>query len=159
MTPQEGFVGRLRWYRQRKNVTLGQIASETRVKREMWEAFENNDMSQWPKGLYARAWVRGYATAVGLDPVDTVEEFCRLFPHGDRRLKGTIEEIAAIIASPSEYEENYVEERRSSEINLLAKKPSWHAPITDASRTLMVRLNTLKDSPYLKPRRAPRTSS
>ena len=159
MTPQEGFVSRLRWYRQRNRVTLDQIAAETRVQRELLEAFESNDLSQWPRGVYARAWVKGYATAVGLDPVDTVGEFCRLFPHGDRRMHGAIQDIASIVASPSEYQdEGRIEERRRTAVNV-AQKPAWHQPLTQAGKTLLVRLNSLKASPYLKTRRDPHTSS
>ena len=68
MTPQEAFVTRLRRHRQRNRISLDEIAAETRVKKEMFEALEANDLSAWPRGLYARAWVRTYACAVGLDP-------------------------------------------------------------------------------------------
>jgi transcriptional regulator with XRE-family HTH domain len=103
MDPQDAFVTRLRRYRERSQISLDEIATMTRVKRELLEAFERNDLSEWPRGLYARAWVRAYASVVGLDPSDTVDEFCRLFPHGDRRLGGTMQEIATIVAHASEY--------------------------------------------------------
>ncbi len=61
MTPQETFVTRLRRHRQRNRVSLEEIAAETRVKRELIEALENNDLSEWPRGLYARALIRTYA--------------------------------------------------------------------------------------------------
>ena len=99
MTPQEAFVTRLRRQRQRNRISLEEIAAETRVKKELLEALEANDLSAWPRGLYARAWVRTYACAVGLDPIDTVDEFCRLFPHGDRRGGATMQDIASIVAS------------------------------------------------------------
>src|SRR5918994_214249 len=101
MSPQETFVIRLRRHRLRNAISLDEIAGETRVKRELFEAFESNDLSEWPRGLYARAWIRAYASAVGLDPIDTVDEFCRLFPQGDRRANSTIKEIASIVAEPS----------------------------------------------------------
>jgi cytoskeletal protein RodZ len=160
MTPQEGFVNRLRWYRQRSHVTLDQIADKLRVSRELLEQFENNDLEQWPKGLYARAWVRGYALTIGLDPTETVDEFCRLFPQGDRRAQDTIQGIAEIVAQPSEYRDEFTHEerRRSPQVNVLPKA-LWHAPLTQAGKTLLVRLDKFKESPpYLKPRR-PRTSS
>src|SRR4029078_857488 len=103
MNHQEMFVTRLRRQRLRARVSVEQIADTLRIKPELIAAFENNDLSEWPRGLYSRAWVRAYATAVDLDPVDTVDEFCRLFPQGDRRAGGTIQEIAAIVASPSGY--------------------------------------------------------
>ena len=107
MTPQEVFVGRLRRHRERNHISLDEIASETRIKRELLAALERNDLSGWPRGLYARAWMRAYASAIGIDAIDTVDEFCRLFPQGDRRVQPTITEIAAIIASPSEYREEF----------------------------------------------------
>jgi hypothetical protein len=53
---------------------------------------------------------------VGFDPVDTVNEFCRLFPHGDRRAANTFQGIAEIVASPSEYRDEFshVPERRGT---------------------------------------------
>src|SRR5690349_19315659 len=120
MTPQEMFVTRMRRHRERSRITLDEIAVETRIKRELLEAFEQNDLSAWPKGLYARAWVRAYATAIGFDPIDTVDEFCRLFPQGDRRGGNTITEIAAIVASPSEYRDEFShpegDRRRASDV-------------------------------------------
>ena len=88
MNPQVTFVTRLRRERQRHGISLEDIAQQSRVKLELLDAFENNDLTDWPRGLYARAWVRAYAVAVGLDPVDTVDEFCRLYLHGDRRARG-----------------------------------------------------------------------
>jgi hypothetical protein len=107
MTPQEVFVTRLRRYRERTGIALAHIAQETRVKLELLEAFERNDLSGWPRGLYARAWVRSYASIIGIDPADTVEEFCRLFPHGDRRAGDTLLEIATIVSAPPEYRDEF----------------------------------------------------
>ena len=147
MDAQETFLARLRRHRQRNHVTLDDIVADTRVKRELLEAFERNDLSAWPRGLYARAWVRAYAVAVGLDPIDTVDEFCRLFPQGDRRTGPTVQEFAAIIAHPSEYRDEfgYEIDRRglSPEVNMLPK-PAWHAPITQAGRQLWRRLSALR---------------
>src|SRR6185436_7873879 len=68
-------------------------------------AFESGDLTAWPRGIYARAWIRGYADVIGLDPIDTVDEFCRLFPQGDRRAEGTFRDFAAIVAHPSTYQD------------------------------------------------------
>src|SRR5262249_43090807 len=46
---------------------------------------ETNDFSKWPGGLFARAFIRDYARVVGLDAAELVDDFCRLFPIGDRR--------------------------------------------------------------------------
>lgn len=101
--PQTLFAFRLRLYRERRRISLREIAAVTRIRQERLEGLERGDLTHWPRGLYARAWVRAYAAMVGLDPVDTVDEFCRLFPHGDRRVRETMHDIAAIVAHPSEY--------------------------------------------------------
>lgn len=118
---------RLRRHRERNGISLDDIARDTRIKRELLAALEQNDLSDWPRGLYARAWIRAYASAIGFDPIDTVDEFCRLYPHGDRRAGATIGEIAAIVASPSEYRDEFQRppegDRRgaSARINVLPK--------------------------------------
>jgi transcriptional regulator with XRE-family HTH domain len=143
MNPQETFTTRLRRHRERNRIALDDIARDTRVKRELLEAFERNELSEWPSGLYARAWVRAYASAVGLDPIDTVDEFCRLFPHGDRRTGGTVQEIAAIVAHPSQYRDEFGHEidRRggAAQINVLPKQ-TWPRALTQAGRAFWVRL-------------------
>ena len=161
MNPQETFVTRLRRHRQRNGISLDDIAVDTRVKRELLEALERNDLSEWPKGLYARAWIRAYASAVGLDPIDTVDEFCRLFPQGDRRAHSTIREIATIVAAPSEYRDEFQhpEDRRQGgapRINMLAA-PAWHTPLTQPVRALWLRV--LAAAPHLRPRRTPRPTT
>ena len=107
MTEQETFTTRLRRHRERNRITLAEISRDTRVKLELLEALERNDLSAWPRGLYARAYVRAYAAAIGLDGDDTVNEFCKLFPHGDRRVEPVIREIADIVASQSEFKYDY----------------------------------------------------
>lgn len=164
MDPQEWFVTRLRRNRQRCRLTLDELAAETLVKRELLEALENNDFSDWPRGLYARAWIRAYATAVGLDPSDTVDEFCRLFPHGDRRASGTLREMAAIVASPSEYRDEFDHghDRRCPVAEAQAPAPppplpAWHAPLRQGARAVWLRIVSAT-GPYLRTRRAPRTT-
>jgi transcriptional regulator with XRE-family HTH domain len=149
MDPQEAFVIRLRRYRERYKISLDQIASENNIRRDLLEAFERNDLSEWPRGLYARAWIRAYAGAVGLDPDATVDEFCRHFPHGDRRAQGTIREIAAIVASPSEYRDeiDHEDRRQPAEDEPVAEEPGWQAPLAEAARTLRTRIGALKVAP------------
>ena len=140
MSPQETFVTRLRRHRERNRISLEEIAAETRVKKELFEAFEANDLSSWPKGLYARAWVRTYACAVGLDPIDTVDEFCRLFPHGDRRGHATMQDIASIVATVGDFKDEFPHtERRQSALRAKAAaptvKPTWQSTVVDAAKS------------------------
>ena len=124
MTDQEAFSTYLRRHRQRSGTTLPGIAAATRIRVELLEGLERNDFAGWPRGLYARAYVRDYATAIGLDPEEAVDEFCRLFPHGDRRVRGTMKEMAAIIAEDSTWRDEFehaIERRRSVEVSLLAR--------------------------------------
>ena len=154
MTPQESFVTRLRRYRQRNQLSLEEIAAATCIKQDLLEGLENNDLSGWPHGLYARAWIRGYATIVGLDPNDTVDDFCRLFVNGDRRAHGTIREIATIVAAPSAYRDEYPHEdrRRARDAEGRVESPQtepptqWHALAT-ALRPLWSRLSSLAPAP------------
>lgn len=160
MTPQETFVTRLRRHRQRCGVSLEEMATAMRIKVELLEALERNDLAEWPRGLYARAWIRTYAETVGLDPIDTVDEFCRLFPHGDRRAQGTIREIAAIVAAPSEYRDEFShpeDRRRGGSPETAAPKAGWPAAISQAARGVWLRVAAAA-APHFRTRRAPRTS-
>jgi cytoskeleton protein RodZ len=67
MTEQETFITRLRRHRERNRIPLEAISRDTRVKLELLEGLEKNDLSAWPRGLYARAYIRAYAAAIGLD--------------------------------------------------------------------------------------------
>ncbi len=103
---KETFGPVLRAARERKGITLRQLAAETKLSAELWEALEDNDLSRWPKRIYARSYVRDYAEHVGLDPDEVVNEFCRLFPEwGDRRAEHVIREKAQIIAHDLEWED------------------------------------------------------
>ena len=144
MTPQETFISRLRRHRERNRISLEEIISETRIKREQLEAFERGDLTAWPRGIYARAWVRGYATVVGLDPIDTVDEFCKLFPQGDRRAEGTFREFSAIIAHSSTYQDEFEKsaegDRRQPapqvNVNVTSNPPTWRDSLLRVVRTL-----------------------
>jgi transcriptional regulator with XRE-family HTH domain len=97
MSERDTFGPRLRRERERRGISLETIATLTNVSIELWQGFERNDFSRWPKGVFARAFVRDYAKAVGLDANEVVDDFCRLFPLGDRRVVPTIREQARLI--------------------------------------------------------------
>ena len=144
MTAQETFIARLRRHRERNHVTLDEIVSQTRIKRELLEAFERCELDAWPRGIYARAWVRGYASVVGLDPIDTVDEFCKLFPQGDRRAQGTIRDFAAIIAHPTTYEDEFQHadgdrRRRSPQVNVMRGRSTLFDQVMRVMRNLRPR--------------------
>jgi transcriptional regulator with XRE-family HTH domain len=97
MSEREAFGPNLRRLRLQRGVSLQQLAASTNVKETVWAALERNDFSSWPKGIFARAYVREYAKAIGVDPESTVNEFCRWFPNGDRRALPTIKGQAQIV--------------------------------------------------------------
>lgn len=85
MSERDTFGPRLQRERERRGISLETLAARTNVSIELWIGLENNDFSKWPGGLFARAFVRDYARVVGLDAQELVDDFCRLFPVGDRR--------------------------------------------------------------------------
>jgi transcriptional regulator with XRE-family HTH domain len=114
---KETFGPVLRAARERKGVSLKQLAAETKLSSELWEALEDNNLARWPKRVFARSYVRDYAERVGLDADEVVNEFCRLFPEwGDRRAERVIREKAQIISHDLEWEDLPApQERRSSD--------------------------------------------
>jgi cytoskeleton protein RodZ len=75
------FGTKLRAARERKGVSLRQIASKTKISIALLEALERNDVARLPGGIFSRAFVRSYAAEVGLDPETTIQEFVAQFPH------------------------------------------------------------------------------
>ena len=76
-----GFGGKLRDARERRGISLRQIANATKISIGALEALERNDISRLPGGIFSRAFVRSYATEVGLDPEATIQEFVAEFPN------------------------------------------------------------------------------
>jgi transcriptional regulator with XRE-family HTH domain len=97
MSDRETFGPRLRSERERRGISLDTIASVTKVGADLWDGLERNDFSRWPTGIFARAFVRDYARAVGLDADEVVNEFCRLFAIGDRPAERLIRAHGALI--------------------------------------------------------------
>ncbi len=71
MTPRAALGEELRRARERRGVSLVEVAAATKIGRSLLEGLERGDCSRWPAGIYSRAYVREYARAVGL-PADVV---------------------------------------------------------------------------------------
>jgi transcriptional regulator with XRE-family HTH domain len=93
----EDFGPSLREEREKRGITLDALAAYTKVSVDLWIGLETNDFSRWPSGIFARAFVRDYARAIGLDADALVNEFCRQFPIGDRRAGRIVEAQAELI--------------------------------------------------------------
>jgi cytoskeletal protein RodZ len=75
------FGSRLREARERRGITLRQIANATKISVGVLDALERNDISRLPGGIFGRAFVRSYAVEVGLDPEATIRDFMATFPN------------------------------------------------------------------------------
>jgi len=79
MNQRRAFGDRLRRQRERQGVSLSEIAETTKVAASLFASLERGDCSRWPGGVYNRAFIRGYARAVQLDPDDTASEFTECY--------------------------------------------------------------------------------
>jgi transcriptional regulator with XRE-family HTH domain len=80
------YCTQLKEVRERRGITLAEIAERSKVNEGLYAALERGDVSRWPTGIYRRAFFREYAIALGL-PIDaTLSEFLQLFPdEGEQR--------------------------------------------------------------------------
>ena len=106
MSAREAFGPNLRRARVQAGVSLQTIVDTTNVSQTLWDGLERNDLSRWPNGIFARAFVREYAQLVGLDPDATVDEFCRCFPQGDRRAEPVLRGSAEIVNHQLEWQDH-----------------------------------------------------
>jgi hypothetical protein len=90
----QGFGARLRQRREEQAIALSAIAEQTKIKLSLLEALERDDVSQWPSGIFRRAFIRAYAHAIGLNPDDVVREFLEVHPDPADALPA-VEAIAA----------------------------------------------------------------
>jgi len=74
------FGSKLREARERRGVSLREIANATKISVAVLEALERNDISRLPGGIFSRAIVRSYAVQVGLDPESATHDFIGAFP-------------------------------------------------------------------------------
>lgn len=109
----DDFGGKLRQARERRGISLRQIASSTKIAAAALDALEKNDISKLPGGIFSRAFVRSYAVEVGLDPDETVREFIDRF---NQDPPPTAEATAAAIPE----EEKEFEQRQRQAIKALA---------------------------------------
>ncbi len=74
------FGTHLRLAREKRGLTLQQIAATTKISARVLASLERNDVSILPGGIFSRAFVRSYAKEIGLNPEATVEMFAESFP-------------------------------------------------------------------------------
>lgn len=70
---------KLRETRLKKRLTLSDVAQDTKIKKEFLEAIEEGDYGKLPSASYAQAFVRNYASFLGLPEQETMALFRREF--------------------------------------------------------------------------------
>jgi transcriptional regulator with XRE-family HTH domain len=119
------FGSRLRAERERRGISLDSIAEKTKIKKSFLESLERGDFSKWPAGtVFRRAYVRDYATAIGLSPESVIVDFIRLSP---------VEDEPIVAPSPLTLTFDTVPTRRS----MLDARRAWAAAI-DAGGLLVL---------------------
>ena len=94
MTPQQKFGDALRRRREQRGISLKEVADRTKISASLLAGIERGDCSRWPGGIYSRAWVREYASAIGLDAEQVAATFTRHFTRVAYP-EGTPEEVEA----------------------------------------------------------------
>jgi cytoskeleton protein RodZ len=141
----DDFGGKLRHARERRGISLRQIAASTKIAAAALEALERNDISKLPGGIFSRAFVRSYAAAVGLDPEETVREFLVRF----NQEPGATAETAAT-ALPEQEQHFEQEQRRAARTaGLIVVAVSIVAVIAYVS--LRARSKSVAQAPALQP--------
>jgi cytoskeleton protein RodZ len=69
----------LRMERMCRGIALEDITAVTKISQHHLVALEQDHFSQLPGGILSKGIVRGYATAVGLEPQDWTERFMRAY--------------------------------------------------------------------------------
>lgn len=145
MGDRDNFGQRLRRERERRGLSLEQIAAETKVSVDLWQGLERGDLSRWPAGIFARSFVRTYASRLGLNAKEILDEFCRLYPLADRRLEAIIRAQAETIGVTSEYADDRAHAPRGGDRRTTTPEgptPAGDAPgAAIAQRTLAATLD------------------
>lgn len=143
MSERDAFGPNLRRLRIHRGISLESIAAATKIGLDLLTGLEQNDFSQWPTGIYARAAVRAYASEIGADPETTVDDFCRWFPQGDRRAERVVRDQAAIVGHQLTWQDDLVgvvieRDRRARASRdlpaiVIARRPRLFAALADAA--------------------------
>lgn len=71
--------GRLKRARERRGLSLQDMARRTKFSINILQAIERNDFASLPGGMFRRAYVRTLAAEVGLNPNEMAADYCERF--------------------------------------------------------------------------------
>jgi transcriptional regulator with XRE-family HTH domain len=74
------FCEQMKDARERRGITLADIAERSKVSGRLYAALERGDVARWPMGIYRRSFFRAYALALGVPVEAALSEFLLLFP-------------------------------------------------------------------------------
>jgi transcriptional regulator with XRE-family HTH domain len=83
MTDAVVFGLELKRARERRGLSLDQVADITKISASLFAGLERGDLSRWPSGIFRRAFIRNYAATVGLDADEVAARFARVYPDGE----------------------------------------------------------------------------
>ncbi len=122
---KETFGPVLRAARERRGVTLRQLAAETKLSVELWEALEDNNLARWPKRVLRAATcvtMRSASASIRRSR----QRVLPLFPEwGDRRAERVIREKAEIIAHDLSWEDLPAPQNRRSSDRAASAAPGF----------------------------------
>ncbi len=124
--PEDTFGARLRRERERRHIALASISENTKIRASLFEELERDNASHWPSGIFRKAYIRAYATAIGLDADAIAKEFLERFPDPAEVA------VAEAVAPPSPAEHAQPVERRKSTpskrqalVTVTVRVPRW----------------------------------
>jgi hypothetical protein len=126
---RQEFCLALKTARERKGITLAEIAGATKIPAFHFAALERGDLRRWPKGLFRRSFFRDYAKMIGV-PADACDEFARLFPDEAATIGGWPQLSNGNRGQPPAAATPNVGggEANQSDGERLIMDPGWHGP-------------------------------
>lgn len=121
-TSREEFCLALRAARERRGITLHEIAEATKIPASLFAELERNDLRHWPHGLFRRSFFRDYASMIGLPATEACADFVRLF------IDGTSVELAQGVPATA-----------VAEVRLVLDE-AWHGPRSSVGARLTAAL-------------------
>ena len=114
------FGEKLRLEREKRNITLEQISSSTKIGTRMLQALEEERFSQLPGGIFNKGFVRAYARTVGLDEDQAVADYLQA--------SGEAQSAGPDSATGAAREAREAEENRLSRLEAISDSPSRPLP-------------------------------
>src|SRR5690625_1359356 len=78
-----GIGERLKEAREEQGISLDTLQEQTKIQKRYLLAIEEENFNILPGKFYARAFIKEYATAVGLNPDELLEEYKEIIPSPD----------------------------------------------------------------------------